>query len=359
MAAEGTASVLADRYELERLLGRGGMGEVWAAHDRRLGRRVAVKLLLTDLARQPAVRRRFETEARAAARLSHPNVVAVFDTGEDDEVPYLVMECLPGPSLADVLRDGPMPPPAARSMALQVLAALGAAHSAGMVHRDVKPGNILRAGDHWKVVDFGIAKSAEDVTDLTATGSVLGTPAYLAPERLHGQPATPSTDLYATGVVLYESLAGRKPFTADTPIAMAHQIATLPPEPLAELCPQVEPHVAAAVERAMAKDPAQRFSSTKAMTAALGGGHPTEPAVAPAPLGPTERTRELPAQTVAPAAPATTAARRWPAVVALLVLAAVAAVLVAVLLARAGDDSPGEPADLPEAQQQLRDEIQP
>src|SRR5205085_5453763 len=183
-------TTLADRYQLRGLIGRGGMGEVWAARDLRLERDVAVKRLSPHLASEPGVRERFEAEARAAAGLNHPNVVAVFDSGEHDGVPFLVMELLPGRTLADELADGPLAPERARRIGAEVAAALAASHAAGVLHRDVKPGNVLLAADGTaKVGDFGIAKSTEGL-DLTTTGTIVGTAAYLAPERLAGAPAT-------------------------------------------------------------------------------------------------------------------------------------------------------------------------
>ena len=190
-------ALIAGRYELGEPIGRGGMGEVHAAWDRRLERPVAVKTLRADVAAQPAARRRFESEARSAARLVHPNVVSVYDSGEDAGIPFMVMELLPGRSLRDEIAVGPMALHDVRSLAAQVLGALGAAHAAGIVHRDIKPGNILMTDDgRWKVGDFGIAKSVQmDGGDETATGMVLGTPAYLPPERLFGGEATPGGDL--------------------------------------------------------------------------------------------------------------------------------------------------------------------
>ncbi|MGH9151457.1 MAG: serine/threonine-protein kinase, partial [Acidimicrobiales bacterium] len=252
-----TNRVLRGRYRLGPLLGRGGMAEVYEGHDERLDRPVAVKVLRAEMAADPGVRERFEVEGRSAARLAHPNVVAVFDTGEEQGTPYLVMERLPGDTLADRMADGPVDQEWLRAVAADVLAALGAAHAAGLVHRDVKPGNILMAADgRAKVADFGIAKSLEVAGDLTGTGLLVGTPAYLAPERLDGRPATERSDLYSLGVVLYEALAGAKPFTAETPLAMAGAVLNDVPAPLAELRPGVAPDLAAAVERAMARDPA-------------------------------------------------------------------------------------------------------
>lgn len=268
----GRGLVVAGRYELGGLLGRGGMAEVFAGNDRRLDRPVAVKLLLPAMAARPEIRTRFEAEARAAASLSHPNAVAVFDTGEHRGIAFIVMERLPGETLADRIGAGPVDPAWLRTIATEVLSALGAAHAVGLVHRDVKPGNILLAADgRAKVADFGIAKSAEarGRGDITATGELLGTPAYLAPERLDGAPATPASDLWAVGVVLYEALTGTKPFTGETPLATARAVAAGTPRRLSQLRPDLDPVLVATVERAMAPDPAARFASAGDMAAAL------------------------------------------------------------------------------------------
>ena len=274
MTTHGADTLLAGRYRLGGLLGRGGMAEVYDAFDERLHRRVAVKVLRPEMAAQPGVRTRFEAEARSAARLAHPNVVAIYDTGEDGDTPFIVMERLPGETLADRMAPGPLDPAWLLRVAGDVLPALGAAHGAGIVHRDVKPGNILLAADGCaKVADFGIAKSLEvaGAADLTGTNQLVGTPAYLAPERLNGHPATPQADLYAMGVVLYEALAGTKPFSGPTPVAMAYAITHEPPRPLAEVRPDVPAALAAAIDRALAKDPRDRFSSAAEMAAALRG----------------------------------------------------------------------------------------
>jgi tRNA A-37 threonylcarbamoyl transferase component Bud32 len=279
-----TERVLGGRYRLVRFLGRGGMAEVYEGVDERLGRPVAVKVLRSGLRRRSELRERFEQEARSAARLSHPNVVAVYDTGEDEGAPYLVMERLPGETLADRLADGPVDPEWLRRVAGDVLGALGAAHAAGVVHRDVKPGNILIGEDGCaKVADFGIAKTAEEAAggDTTATGMLLGTPAYLAPERVDGSPATPASDLYSLGVVLYEALAGRKPFDGDTPVAVAHNVRHAEVSPLSELCHDVDPLLVAAVERAMQRDPSARFGSAREMAEALDVNGPSPAAAGP------------------------------------------------------------------------------
>jgi len=230
------AGQLNGRYRMEALLAVGGMGEVWAARDLLLGRAVAVKVLAGALAGDGRAAERLRREARAAGRLEHPNIARVLDLGEHDGRPYLVMELLEGESLAARIdRAGAMPPAEAARVVAAVADALEAAHQAGVVHRDVKPGNVLLANasltatGEVKVLDFGIAAAAGD-TAIT-TGDLLGTAAYLAPERVLGHRATPAADIYALGVVLYELLAGHRPFTGDSDVelAMAHVNATPPP----------------------------------------------------------------------------------------------------------------------------------
>ncbi|HMC52207.1 MAG TPA: serine/threonine-protein kinase, partial [Acidimicrobiales bacterium] len=272
--------VLAGRYRLGPLLGRGGMADVRQGLDLRLGRPVAVKLLRPEMSAQPEVRRRFEEEARSAARLSHPNAVSVYDTGEDSGRPFIVMERLPGETLADRIGRGPVAEAWLLGIAHDVLGALAAAHAAGLVHRDVKPANILIGADgRAKVADFGIAKSVEatgsgagDHGDHTATNVLVGTPAYLAPERLEGAPATTRSDIWALGAVLFESLAGTKPFPGTSAMAMAAAIQAGTPLALRQLRPDVSPRVADAAERALARRPEDRFATAEEMAEALGVG---------------------------------------------------------------------------------------
>jgi non-specific serine/threonine protein kinase/serine/threonine-protein kinase len=265
-------SLLAGRYELGPVVGRGGMGEVRAGSDRRLGRPVAVKILRSDLAERPDLRKRFDTEARAAGRLTHPNIVTVFDRGEHDGLAYLVMERLPGRTLTDELReDGPMSVDRALELAREILAALAVAHDAGIVHRDVKPGNVLLTADgQAKVADFGIAKIVE-ADDRTVTTELLATPAYVAPERLAGHPASPRSDVYSVGVLLYEALAGRRPFAGDTPVAQLHAIEQGSYVPLRAVRPDLPDRVYDSIDRAMARDPRARFGSATEMADALLG----------------------------------------------------------------------------------------
>ena len=264
--------VLAGRYRIGGLLGRGGMAEVYDGFDERLHRTVAVKLLRPEMAARDDIRLRFEAEARSAAALGHPNVVGVYDTGEDEGTPFIVMERLPGETLGDRMAAGPLDPDFVRRAAGDVLLALEAAHAAGLVHRDVKPGNILIASDGCaKVADFGIAKSLEVASQsMTATSQLVGTPAYLAPERIDGHSATPQSDIYSAGVVFYEALSGRKAFDGKTPVAVAYAVRHQPPPPLSELRPDLPAEVVASVDRAMHHDPAQRFGTAREMAMAMG-----------------------------------------------------------------------------------------
>jgi serine/threonine-protein kinase len=218
------------------------------------------------------MRERVVAEARLAARLTHPHVVGVLDTGEQDGRPFVVMERLSGRTLGDELADGPMPAERVRDVGLQVLRALAAAHELGIVHRDVKPGNILDAGvGTWKVADFGIAKWVHADDTLTGTGELLGSPSYLAPERIEGEQAGPASDLYAVGVLLYEALSGRKAFEEDDPLALAAAIREGSHDPITAIVADVDPDIAAVIDRAMRLDPGERYESAEAMAAALLG----------------------------------------------------------------------------------------
>jgi eukaryotic-like serine/threonine-protein kinase len=261
------------RYQLGSLLGAGGMASVHLATDRVLQRQVAVKVLSPPDAQDPLFVERFRREARAAARLSHPNIVSVFDSGSDAGLHYLVMEYVPGESLAQLLqRQGPLAPRRAAELAVQVCAALAAAHAQGLVHRDVKPGNVLIGADgRVKVADFGIVKASALMT-LTGTGTVLGTAAYLSPEQARGGPVDARADLYGLGCVLYELLTGSPPFGlgADSAqVAIAARHVSEPPKPPSLRNPQVGPALDAVVLTALAKQPDQRYQSTIEMQDAL------------------------------------------------------------------------------------------
>ncbi|WP_111508034.1 serine/threonine-protein kinase [Mycobacterium kyogaense] len=278
--------LLAGRYEVRGLLGRGGMAEVRDGWDTRLCRPVAVKVLHPQMADDPDLRRRFEVEAKAAAALEHPNVVAVHDFGDHDGAPFIVMERLPGRTLHDIMGAGPMAPNHVRALLDDVLAGLGAAHAAGVLHRDIKPGNVLlsSAGDRMKVADFGIAKTGGSAE--TKTGQIIGTMCYMSPERVTGAPASVADDLYAVAVIGYEALIGHRAFPHDNPVALARAIVDTQPPPLSDVRPDVDPVLAAVITRGMARDPAHRFASADHMRAALAGDPaalaPPRP-VAPAP----------------------------------------------------------------------------
>ncbi|BCI56185.1 protein kinase [Mycolicibacterium litorale] len=265
--------MLVGRYELREVLGLGGMAEVRDGWDTRLDRAVAIKLLHPTLRAQPDVRSRFEAEARSAAALSHPNIVAVHDYGEDDGRPFIVMERLPGRTLGDVIAQGPMSPAQVRSMLDEVLAALEVAHAAGVLHRDIKPGNILLSADanSLKVADFGIAKTGGAAH--TMTGQIVGTLAYMSPERVTGAPASVADDLYAVGVMAYEALLARRAFPQDNPAAVARAIMDDPPPPVTAFRADVDPFLAGVIDRAMSRDPRRRFASATQMRAALAGDH--------------------------------------------------------------------------------------
>jgi serine/threonine-protein kinase len=268
--------VIADRYELGERLGVGGMSTVQLAFDRRLERYVAVKLLAEHLADDSQFVSRFRREALAAARLVHPNIVQVFDFGLDAASGrhYIVMEHIRGQSGAEILRDeGVLGVGESLAIVSQACRGLEYAHRNGVVHRDVKPGNLLRADDGTvKLADFGIAKAASEESSITQVGSVLGTAAYLAPEQAAGEPAGPAADLYALGVVTYQFLSGRLPYEAQslTELALKQQ-REIPPS-LDLLNGDVPPQLAAAVDRALALDPRARYASADEMRAALADG---------------------------------------------------------------------------------------
>ena len=269
------------RYRLLRRIGVGGMGEVWEADDTVLGRRVALKVLVQELANDARATRRFVREARATAKLTHPNVTRVYDFGRDGGVPYLVMELLEGDTLADRLTGGPLPPAEAARIGAAVADALDAAHSRGIIHRDVKPSNVLLtpAGE-VKVMDFGIAAAADETHSTTGSG-LYGTAAYISPERAAGQPVTPAADIYSLGAVLYELLTGRPPFTGDSPVLVVRAHLHERPRPVRELAPWVPPRLAEACELALAKDPTHRPSSAAALAIRLRAASPRPAASVP------------------------------------------------------------------------------
>ncbi len=274
--------VLSDRYELLRLLGRGGMAEVYAARDHTLGREVAVKVLLDRFLEDNAFTRRFHDEARHVARLNHPNLVAVYDTGIDRNQPYIVMELVEGRSLQEAITAGGLTEERALDIVADVCTALAYAHDRGLIHRDIKPGNILLSNDGAvKVTDFGIARAVDNET-VTRTAAVLGTAAYLSPEQAQGLDVDPRSDLYSLGVVLYEALTGNQPFSGDSPVTVAYQHVQESPRPPRELVPGISPAAEAITMRALAKNPANRYQHAGEMHDDLVNAREGRPVGAPA-----------------------------------------------------------------------------
>src|SRR5512146_624129 len=266
--------LLGDRYELDGVVGRGGMAEVYRARDLRLDRTVAIKTLRTDLARDQTFQARFRREAQSAASLNNPSIVAVYDTGEDLStgvpVPFSVMECVDGRTVRDLLIEGHrLLPERTLEIVSGVLRALEYSHQAGIVHRDIKPGNVMvtRNGD-IKVMDFGIARAMSDAqATMTQTAQVIGTAQYLSPEQARGERVDARSDLYSTGCLLYELLTGRPPFTGDSPVAIASQHVRENPIPPSRLDPSLPPWADSIVLKAMAKSPADRYQSAAEMAA--------------------------------------------------------------------------------------------
>jgi serine/threonine-protein kinase len=260
--------VIGGRFPLGRRIASGGMAEVWEAEDSVLGRTVAIKVIRPDLSDEPVFASRFHDEAIHAASLLHTNIATVFDYGEDDGLAYLVMERIEGRPLSEEIRArGALPPERVRSIVAQAALALGVAHEARVVHRDVKPANILlRHDDLVKLTDFGIAR-ALDAVGHTRAGEMLGTPNYISPEQALGKPATGASDLYSLGVVAHEALTGRRPFHAQTPVATALSHIHEPPPPLPETVPEM---LAGVVEDLLEKDPADRPPNARAVAVRLG-----------------------------------------------------------------------------------------
>ncbi len=254
---------VAGRFVVERPLGAGGMGAVYLARDEQLGEVVALKVIAGAALLDPAAADRFRREASAARRISHPNVVRIHDIGEEQGVLFLSMEYIAGDSLSSLLsRHGTLPLPQLRDLVSQVCAGLGAAHEVGVVHRDLKPGNILVDGANVKIIDFGLARVSH-VEGMTATGMILGTPEYMAPEQIRGRPVDARTDIYALGAVMYHALTGRPPFSGDSPIAIGFKHCNevlVPPQQVKHDIPEAWSQL---VTRAMAKDPASRFPSAR------------------------------------------------------------------------------------------------
>ena len=267
-----TPQVLGERYEIGGVLGRGGMAEVHRGRDLRLGREVAVKVLRSDLARDPSFQVRFRREAQAAASLNHPAIVAVYDTGEDrtpaGATPYIVMEYVEGETLRDVLRrEGYLTPERAMSLAADICGALDFSHRNGIVHRDVKPGNVMITPQgSVKVMDFGIARAVSDsAATMTSTAAVIGTAQYLSPEQARGEGVDARSDVYSLGCLLYELCTGAPPFTGDSPVSVAYQHVREDPRLPSSINPRVPPELDAILLKAMSKNPANRYQSAADM----------------------------------------------------------------------------------------------
>ncbi|MBB1013425.1 Stk1 family PASTA domain-containing Ser/Thr kinase, partial [Dietzia kunjamensis] len=285
-----TPSVLAGRYEIGEPLGYGGMSEVRRGRDTVLGRDVAVKIMRPELARDETFYQRFRREAQNSASLNHPSIVAIYDQGEehtaDGSLPYIVMEVVEGDTLRDIVRmDGPMEVERALGVMADVCGALDFSHKKGIVHRDVKPANIMISRDGAvKVMDFGIARALSDSSStLTNTSSVLGTAQYLSPEQARGETVDARSDLYSAGCVLYEMVAGVPPFTGESPVAVAYQHVRESPAPPSAVNPEVSRYVDAVVMQAMAKNPENRYTSAGEMRTdlltVLTAGRPAAPLV--------------------------------------------------------------------------------
>lgn len=310
------AKVLGGRYELGRVIGRGGMARVSQARDLRLGRDVAVKELRLDLASDPTFQARFRREAQAAAGLNHPNIVSVYDTGEETDpasgvsVPFIVMELVEGRTLRDVLRDGrPILPRRALEFTQGVLDALDYSHKAGIIHRDIKPANVmLTATGTVKVMDFGIARAVSDTSStMTQTAAVIGTAQYLSPEQARGEVVDARSDIYSAGCLLYELLVGRPPFQGDSPVSVAYQHVRENPVPPSQLDAEITAPMDAVVLKALAKNPDDRYQTAAEMRddigrildgqqvhASLAATAPLAAAVAPTSVLPVDATASQP-----------------------------------------------------------------
>lgn len=277
MAADAiVGDVVADRYRLERELGRGGMATVYLAFDQKLNRKVAIKLLHSELAHQPSFRTRFRQEAQVSARLTHPTIVRVFDAGDaaskvDGEVwPFMVMEYVDGELLSDLIARGPLSSDEAVRIEAQILTALEYAHAAGIVHRDIKPNNVIvTANGDVKVADFGIAQAVTEAANVVQSTNILGTAAYFSPEQARGEHVDERSDLYSAGIVLFEMLTGRVPFRDESPVRVAYQHLTETPPAPSSIVASVSPELDSVVAHALAKNKLERFETAAEFREAL------------------------------------------------------------------------------------------
>ena len=280
-----SAQVFTGRYQIVRHLARGGMAEVYLARDLLLDRPVALKVLFPEFATDRSFVERFRREARSAANLNHPNIVSIYDWGEEEGTYFIVMEYVDGLTLRDVIRrQGPLMATRAAEIGADIAGALHFAHVGGVIHRDVKPGNVLITTSQVKVTDFGIARAGDPAESLTQAGAVMGTATYFSPEQAQGHVVDPRTDVYSLGVVLYEMVAGRPPFTGENPVSIAYQHVREDPVPPSRHNPDVPPVFDAIIAKAMAKNRANRYSSAEELRADLlrfNAGHPVS--VVPAP----------------------------------------------------------------------------
>ena len=324
-------AALGNEYRIERTLGQGGMSVVFLAEELSLGRPVALKVFPQAMAIEKSAADRFRQEARIAASLDHPHIAPIHRIGVTPGFLWYTMKFINGRSLAETLRDvGPMDVYSVLSLAEQMASALDCAHRHGIVHRDMKPANVMLDDNSWAFVcDFGVAKAQD--TKLTQTGGTIGTPAYMSPEQLYGRPLDGRSDQYSMAVVLFELLAGRHPFPADSVAELVQLHCTAPPPPLSEARGDVPERLVLGIQRAMSKDPAERFDSVIAFLTAIGGRRPPRPPEAPVPARVSEAVTEPLAVTVPPA--------RWLRVVSLIGAAGVgvAATWAVMSFARVGE----------------------
>ena len=280
---EGTHQVFGGRYELGEQVARGGTAQVFVAHDLLLGRPVALKVLISELSSDSAFVARFRREAQAAANLSHPNIVPIFDWGEAESTYFIVMEYVDGEALSSIIRtQSPIPAAQAASIASDIAKALAYAHRHGVVHRDVKPGNVLITADgQVKVTDFGIARAMGADEQVTQTGLVMGTATYFSPEQAQGFAVDGRSDIYSLGVVLYEMVTGKPPFSGESPVSIAYQHVRERPQPPSLVNPEIPASLEAVILQAMAKSPADRYQSADAMRADLDRFAHGQPVLAP------------------------------------------------------------------------------